>query len=181
MASQARIVVHADESCLGNGREGDNPGGAGGLVEITRGKEVSRRDYFVAERATTNNRMALRSAITALELLGANGSPLALEVVSDSSYLVKGMNEWVPGWRARGWRRKGGELQNLELWQELADIAEPHDIRWRWVRGHADDPRNAYADHLATKAARDQVSSDGLVESGYSEWLAVQRAKGLFL
>jgi ribonuclease HI len=181
MASEARIVVHADESCLGNGREGDNPGGAGGLVEIARGGEVSRRDYFVAESATTNNRMALRSAITALELLGVKGRSLALEFVSDSSYLVKGMSEWVPSWRARGWRRKGGELQNLELWQELSDLAEPHDIRWRWVRGHADDPRNAYADYLATKAARDQVSSDGLVESGYAEWLAVQRAKGLFL
>jgi ribonuclease HI len=181
MATEGRIVVHADESCLGNGREGDNPGGAGGLVEITRGAEVSRRDYFVSEPATTNNRMALRSAITAIELLGAKGSPLALELVSDSSYLVKGMSEWVPGWRARGWRRKGGELQNLELWQELSDLAEPHDIRWRWVRGHADDPRNAYADHLATTAARDQTASDGLVESGYAAWLAVQRAKGLFL
>lgn len=181
MASEGRIVVHADESCLGNGREGDNPGGAGGLVEIARGSGVSRRDYYVAEPATTNNRMALRSAITALALLGVKGRPLALEFVSDSSYLVKGMSEWVPGWRARGWRRKGGELQNLELWQELSDLAEPHDIRWRWVRGHADDPRNAYADHLATKAARDQVSSDGLVESGFAEWLAAQREKGLFL
>jgi ribonuclease HI len=91
------------------------------------------------------------------------------------------MNEWVPGWRARGWRRKGGELQNLELWQELAGIADRHDIRWRWVRGHADNPKNAYADHLATKAARDQVSSDGLVESEYAQWLEGQRAKGLFL
>jgi len=181
MASEPRIVVHADESCLGNGREGDNPGGAGGLVEITRGGEVSRRDYFVSEQATTNNRMALRSAITALELLGVKGRPLALEFVSDSNYLVKGMSEWVPGWRARGWRRKGGELQNVELWQELSGLAEPHDIRWRWTRGHADDPRNEYADHLATTAARDQVSSNGLVESGYAGWLEAQRAKGLFL
>ncbi len=117
----------------------------------------------------------------ALELLGAKGRSLALEFVSDSSYLVKGMREWVPGWRARGWRRKGGELQNVELWQELADLADRHDIAWRWVRGHADDPRNSYADHLATTAARDQVSSDGLVESGYAEWLAGQQAKGLFL
>lgn len=181
MASEPRIVVHADESCLGNGREGDNPGGAGGLVEITRGAEVSRRDYFVAEPATTNNRMALRSAITALELLGANGGSLTLDFVSDSNYLVKGMREWVRGWRARGWRRKGGELQNVELWQELSDIAGRHHVTWRWVRGHADDPRNSYADHLATKAARDQVSSDGLVESGFAAWLAAQREKGLFL
>jgi ribonuclease HI len=180
MAGAPRIVVHADESCLGNGREGDNPGGAGGLIEIHRGHETSRRDYFVAEPATTNNRMALRSAITALELLGARGSRLALEFVSDSNYLVKGMSEWVPGWRARGWRRKGGELQNLELWQRLAALAEPHDIRWRWVRGHADNPGNAYADHLATTAARHQRSSDGLVASGYDAWLAAQHAKGLF-
>ena len=171
-------MVHADEACIGNGRDGDNPGGAGGLVEIARGAEISRRDYFVAEPATTNNRMALRSAITALELLGAKGRSLELEFVSDSSYLVKGMTEWVPGWRARGWRRKTGELVNVELWQELAELAEPHDIRWRWVRGHAGDPRNEYADFLATRAARDQRSSGGLVESGFESWLAAQRAKG---
>lgn len=171
------IVVHADEACIGNGRDGDNPGGAGGLVEIARGAEIARHDYFVADPATTNNRMALASAITALELLGQKGRPLEVEFVSDSSYLVKGMTEWLPLWRARGWRRKTGELENVELWQELADLAEPHDIRWRWVRGHAGDPRNEYADFLATRAARDQRSSGGLVESGYENWLAEQRAK----
>ena len=180
MAQRAGIIVHADEACLGNGREGDNPGGAGGLVEIVR-DAISRRDYFVAEPRTTNNRMALRSAITALELLGVKGQPLRLEFVSDSNYLVKGMNEWLAGWRARGWRRRTGALENVELWQQLAAIAEPHDITWRWVRGHAGDPRNEYADYLATKAAREQASSGGLVASGFPDWLAAERAKGRLL
>jgi len=179
MGHAPRMVVHADEACLGNGREGSNPGGAGGMVEIADDGGVRRRDYFVSEPATTNNKMALRSAITALELLGATGRQ-RLEFVSDSTYLVKGAKEWLPRWRARGWRRKEGELQNVELWQRLAELIDANDVTWKWVRGHADNPRNAYADHLATSAARDQTASGGLIESNYETWLAAEQAKGNF-
>lgn len=175
--SAARIVVHADESCLGNGREGDNPGGAGGLVEVRRGPQIVRRDFFVAEPATTNNRMALRSASLALELLGAKGRPLALEFVSDSEYLVKGMTQWLRGWLRRGWKN----VKNPEQWQRLVALAGPHDITWRWVRGHDANAKNEYADFLATRAAQDLHSSDGLVESGFLAWLEAQRAKGRYV
>jgi ribonuclease HI len=174
---KTRIVVHADEACLGNGADRATPGGAGGLVEIAKPDGVARRDFFVAEPDTTNNRMAIRSAIRAIELLGEGGRHLALDFVSDSEYLVKGMNEWMRGWKRRNWRN----VKNPELWQELDELAERHDISWHWVRGHNEHPKNEYADHLATKAARDQVSSDGLVESGFLEWLEAQRAKGKYV
>lgn len=172
-----RIVVHADESCLGNGREGANPGGAGGLVEIAKPQGVARRDFFTAEPDTTNNRMAIRSAILALELLGAGERHLTLDFVSDSEYLVKGMSQWMRGWKRRAWKN----VKNPELWQRLDRLAEGHDIHWRWVRGHEGHPKNEYADLLATTAARDQVSSSGLAESGFSAWLAGQQEKGKYL
>jgi ribonuclease HI len=88
------------------------------------------------------------------------------------------MRDWVPGWKARGWRRKDGPIENLPLWQELDELARAHQIDWQWVRGHNKHPQNEYADHLATRAARDQTKSDGPVPSLYEEWLAAQQAKG---
>lgn len=177
----ARIIVHADEACLGNGREGASPGGAGGLVETIRragaqAGQVERRDYFVAEPDTTNNRMAIRSAITALALLGAKGRRLDITFVSDSEYLVKGMSAWLPGWVRRRWKN----VKNPELWQELVALAGEHDVRWRWVRGHAAHPKNEYADFLATRAAKELRGSGGLVESEFLEWLGSQREKGRY-
>ncbi len=176
------VLVHADEACLGNGQEPPTPGGAGGLVELRLGSgRVERRDFFVCERDTTNNRMALRSAITALDLLAAKGRRLAVRLVSDSNYLVQGMREWVARWRARGWRRQGGAVENLDLWQQLVEAAERHDVSWAWVRGHAGHPKNEYANHLATRAAQGQRESGGLIESGLPAWLAAERAKGRYV
>jgi len=173
--------VHADEACLGNGQEPPTPGGAGGLIEL-RGASglVERRDYFLAEPDTTNNRMALRSASAALELLSAGGHRLAVRFTSDSTYLIQGMREWVDAWRARGWRRKGGAIENLELWQELIAAAERHDVTWQWVRGHAGHAKNEYANHLATRAAAERRQSGGLVASDFTTWLAAERAKGRY-
>lgn len=174
--------MHADEACLGNGMEPPTPGGAGGLVEApTASGRIERRDYCLAEPDTTNNRMALRSAIAALELLSAKGHRADVLFVSDSSYLVTGMREWVPAWRARGWRRKGGAVENLELWQQLVAAAERHDVTWRWVRGHAGHAKNEYANHLATTAAAEQRQTEGLVASSFAEWLAAERVKGKYL
>jgi ribonuclease HI len=169
-------VVHADEACLGNGAARATPGGAGGLVEIAKPGGVARRDFYVAESDTTNNRMAIRSGILAIELLSEGGRRLVLDFVSDSEYLVKGMTVWMSAWKRRDWRN----VKNIELWQELDELAGSHDIHWRWVRGHAAHPKNEYADHLATQAARDQVSSAGLVESRFGAWLDAQRAKGKY-
>jgi ribonuclease HI len=173
------IYVHADESCLGNQfRERANPGGAGGLVEAWRDGAWERRDYWLAEPDTTNNRMALRSAIEVLQLLKR---PCEVVFVSDSQYLVKGIGEWLPGWKARGWKRKAGPIENLELWQELDRLLKGHRVLPRGGRGHGGPPQNQYANFLATRAAKEGVGSDGLVASNFAEWLASRRAKGEYV
>lgn len=173
------LFVHADESCLGNQfQDRASPGGAAGLVELWQGGGWTRRDYWVSEPATTNNRMALRSAI---ELLSALSRRCVVHFVSDSQYLVHGIERWLPGWKARGWKRKGGPIENLDLWQELDRLLGRHELRATWVRGHAGHPENEFANHLATRAAREASSSEGLVPSSFTGWLEGERAKGRYL
>ena len=172
------VYVHADESCLGNQFKGRrNPGGAGSLVEVWRGDRWERRDLWVSEPDTPNNRMAIRSAI---ETLRALRRPCTVHFCSDSQYLVKGIREWLPGWKRRGWRRKGGPIENLELWQTLDAELSRHRVRPEWVRGHAGHPRNEYANYLATSAAKEQTSSGGLVPSGFETWLETERERGRY-
>jgi ribonuclease HI len=173
------VAVYADESCLGNGREGSNPGGAGGLVELMdAGKGgLIRWDYWISEPATTNNRMALRSVIEAFGELSRMKRPFRVVFTSDSKYIVEGMRSWVAGWMARGWRRKGGAIENLALWKQAVEAVRPFETQWNWVRGHNGQPQNEYANHLATRAAADQSSSGGLVPSGFDEWLSAWSAK----
>jgi ribonuclease HI len=181
-AAYPLVAVYADESCLGNGKRSDNPGGAGGLVEYRRPDgEIVRRDFWVSEPATTNNRMALRSAIEAFTALSAKGQRFSVVFTSDSRYLVDGMSDWVYGWSRRGWRKADGKpVENLELWQRAlaAVTGGGHQVQWRWVRGHVGHPQNEYANHLATRAAAAQSCSGGLVASGYEEWSEGLRAKG---
>lgn len=168
-----RVLIHADESCLGNQfRDRASPGGAAGLVEYWSGEEWERRDYWISEPGTTNNRMAIRSAIEPLEALAR---PCEVRFVSDSQYLVRGMTDWLPGWKSRGWKRRGGPIENLELWQRLDRAAGRHAVAWEWVRGHAGNPRNEYANHLAVRAAKEQDDSGGLVASGFLRWLERER------
>jgi ribonuclease HI len=174
-------IVHLDESCLGNGREGDNPGGAGGLIEARTSGGVQRRDVYLSSAATTNNRMALAGATEALELLAAKGVELRVLIVSDSEYLVKGMREWAPGWERRGWTRKGGPIENLELWKALVAAARRHETQFTWVRGHKGHAKNEYANDLAIRAAREQIDSGGAVASGFEAWLVSKRLKKLYL
>ena len=175
MIESLQVSIYSDESCLGNQFQGRaNPGGAAGMMEYWTGDQWKRRDYWVSESDTTNNRMALRSAIVGLGLL--RRKPCEVRFVSDSQYLVKGMTEWLSGWKARGWKKKGGKILNLELWKELDRVAGEHRIQWGWVRGHAEHPQNEYADHLATAAAKEGTSSGGLIESGFSAWLDEQRS-----
>jgi ribonuclease HI len=181
-AAHPLVAVYADESCLGNGKRSDNPGGAGGLIEYRRpGGEIVRRDFWVAERATTNNRMALRSAIEAFTALSAKGQRFCVVFTSDSRYLVDGMSDWVHGWSRRSWKKADGKpVENVELWQRaLAAVRDGgHEVQWRWVRGHVGHPQNEYANHLATRAAASQTASGGLVESGYEAWIEGLRAAG---
>jgi ribonuclease HI len=169
------VYIYADESCLGNQfTDRDSPGGAGGLVELWRSDGCVRRDYWASEAATTNNRMALRGAT---ELLAALRRPCRIVFTSDSQYLVTGMREWIHGWGARGWKRKTGAIENVELWRALASAAQRHQIDWRWVRGHAGHPQNEYVDELAVRAAKELSSSGGLIESKFVEWLQGHREK----
>jgi ribonuclease HI len=174
------LSIFADESCLGNGREGSNPGGAGGVLEYWNSgtERLTRFDYWVSEPATTNNRMALRSVIEAFRAISRKGTKFRVVFTTDSQYLVKGMTEWVHGWSARGWRRKGGTIENLDLWQTAVSEAAPHSVDWRWVRGHFGHPQNEYANYLAMRAAREQTASSGIVASGFDGWLAAEREKG---
>ncbi|MEX0907233.1 MAG: ribonuclease H [Gemmatimonadota bacterium] len=169
------VYIYADESCLGNQNvDRDSPGGAGGLIETWKDGAWVRRDYWASEPATTNNRMALRGARELLDLLRR---PCPVVFTSDSQYLITGMREWIHGWARRGWTRKTGAIENVELWRDLCRAAARHDVDWRWVRGHAGHPQNEYANDLAVAAAKKQSTSGGLVESGFVQWLDVHREK----
>jgi len=171
------VAIYADESCLGNGREGENPGGAGGLIEWLhpRSNEVARCDYWISEPATTNNRMALRSVIEAFREISRRGNSYRVIFTSDSKYIVEGMTTWVEGWMARGWKRKTGPIENLELWKQAVDAVVQHEVQWRWVRGHVGHPQNEYANFLATRAAAEQSTSAGLRQSEFDKWIADQK------
>jgi ribonuclease HI len=175
------VAVYADESCLGNGREGENPGGAGVLVEFLQRSTLVRRDLWVAEPATTNNRMALRSVIECFRALGRKGRSLRVVFTTDSRYIVDGMTSWVHQWERRGWRRRTGEVENLELWHDAVRAVGTQLVEWRWVRGHAGHPQNEYANFLAMRAAETQTSSGGLVESEFEDWIARHGQRGVVL
>jgi ribonuclease HI len=175
------IAVYADESCLGNGRDGDNAGGAGGLVEWKSPAtgQIVRWDYWVSEPATTNNRMALRSVIEAFRGISARNKRFAVVFTTDSRYIVDGMTSWVHGWARQGWKRKSGPIENLELWKEaLSALGSPH-CEWRSVRGHNGQPPHAYVNYLATRAAAAQDSSGGLIASGFDSWMAENTGTGV--
>jgi ribonuclease HI len=179
-ASATFVLVHADESCLGNDSTKPSPGGNGALIEAPAGDSVARWDFYECAPQTTNNRMALAGAIAALEWIRRQWKHAHVRYVSDSEYLVKGMKEWMPAWEQKGWKKKGGEIMNLELWQKLRQVVDEHEVEWGWVRGHADHPKNEYADFLATRAAERQERSNGLVPSGFDTWLAQQRARNRY-
>ena len=175
MPEEPEVYIHADESCLGNQFAArQRPGGAAALLEYWTGERWERRDLWISERSTTNNRMALMSAIASLATLKGRRRVV---FVSDSQYLVKGASAWMPAWKRRGWKRKGGPIENLGLWKRLDTVAARHDVVWRWVRGHAGDPRNEYVDELAQRAAREQSARPHPGPSGFEAWLEDQRER----
>lgn len=178
-ARRSLVQIFADESCLGNQfRDRERPGAAAGMLERFDDRAGwRRRDYYRFEPDTTNNRMALMSAILGL---GTLRRPCAVVFVSDSQYLVRGMKEWVHSWVRRGWRRRGGPIENLDLWKDLIELARRHEVEWRWIRGHAGHPKNEYANMLAVRTARERDRSNGLVSSGFEEWISDQVDSGRF-
>jgi ribonuclease HI len=165
------ILIHADESCLGNQNAGPQPGGAGALIEVRGASGIERFDWFASAHATTNNRMALHGAIAILERLQHSEARNDLHYYSDSKYLVDGITSWIHGWKKRGWKRKGGPIENLEMWQRLDRAATTTPVSFHWVKGHAGHLKNEYTDFLAVRAAKTQISSDGLQATEMNTWL----------
>jgi ribonuclease HI len=175
------VLVHADESCLGNDSTKPSRGGNAALIEAPAGDSVARWDFYDCSPQTTNNKMALAGAIATLEWIRRQWHNAHVRFISDSEYLIKGMSEWIKEWEARGWRRKTGALENRELWQALQQVAAHHTVDWRWVRGHAEHVKNEYANVVAIRSAERQERSNGLIPSGFDTWLAQQRARGKYM
>lgn len=139
----SEVTIHTDGACLGN------PGPGGWAALLVAGKR--ERELSGAEPDTTNNRMELMAAIAALEALR---KPCVVSLYTDSQYVRQGMTEWLPGWRARGWKTSGGgAVKNRDLWERLVTAAATHTVHWHWVKGHSGDPANERVDQLARQAA----------------------------
>ena len=146
------VCVSTDGACLGN----PGPGGWAALLRHS-GRE---REISGGERHTTNNRMELMAAISALEALKR---PCRVHVRTDSQYVRQGLLEWMPNWLRRGWRTSGGDpVKNQDLWQRLHAAAQRHQVSWEWVKGHAGDADNERVDALARVEAVRQREQGGV-------------------
>ena len=142
-----KVCIYTDGACSGN----PGPGGWAAILSYN-GHE---RELSGGEPATTNNRMELIAAISALEALK---EPCEVELWTDSQYLARAVNEgWLAGWKRRGWRRKEGELKNPELWQALDALLARHKVSFNWLKGHDGHEYNERCDALAV-AQRDKFS-----------------------
>ena len=131
--------MYTDGACSGN----PGPGGWGAILMFgDRHKEL-----FGGERETTNNRMEMMAVIAGAEALSQG---CAVDIYTDSTYVMKGMTEWVAGWKQRGWRTASKRpVKNVDLWQRLEEALARHEVSWNWVKGHSGDAGNERADELA--------------------------------
>ncbi len=137
------ITIYTDGACKGN----PGPGGWGALLQS--GDAI--KELYGGERETTNNRMEMMAVIEALKALKR---PCQVTLHLDSKYVLQGITEWLPGWKAKGWKTAAKQpVKNVDLWQALDALVNTggHVIEWRWVKGHAGDPGNERADALANK------------------------------
>ncbi|KZD05452.1 MULTISPECIES: ribonuclease HI [Thalassospira] len=137
-----RVEIYTDGACSGN----PGPGGWGAILRFNGvEKEMSGGDP-----ETTNNRMEMMAAISALEALKR---PCVVDIYTDSSYVRDGITKWIFGWQKRGWKTADKKpVKNVELWQRLLDALKPHKVEWHWVKGHAGHPENERCDELARQA-----------------------------
>jgi ribonuclease HI len=136
--NKQQVIIYTDGGCA------PNPGiGGWGAVLLFGSK---RKEISGGERESTNNRMELMAAI---ESLTALTRPCTVKMVTDSKYVKQGVQEWMPQWKLRGWKRKTGAIKNLELWKQLDLLAQDHEISWAWVKGHSGVPENERCDELA--------------------------------
>lgn len=139
-----QVVIYTDGACKGN----PGPGGWGALL---RSPDGSEKELFGGEAVTTNNRMEMMAVIQALTALKR---PCQVDLHVDSQYVLKGITEWLPGWKAKGWKTAAKQpVKNVDLWQQLDLLVSGtgHAINWHWVKGHAGDPGNEHADSLANR------------------------------
>jgi ribonuclease HI len=158
-ADAGLVEVHTDGACSGNP-------GPGGWAAILRwgGRE---RELAGGEPLTTNNRMELMAAIAALEALKR---PVRVHLYTDSQYLRLGVTQWLRAWKARGWLTADRKpVKNQDLWERLDEARAPHEVEWRWLKGHAGDPLNERADELAraqVEAQRAAAAAAPAIPSG---------------
>ena len=146
--SDAKVVIYTDGACSGN----PGPGGWGAVL-ISGGH---RKDICGGEPDTTNNRMEMMAAIQALEALT---KPCAVELHTDSTYVMKGISEWIHSWKKRGWKTADKKpVKNEDLWRRLDTARDRHTVDWRWVKGHAGHELNEYADSLAGKGLKEALA-----------------------
>lgn len=133
------VIIYTDGACRGN------PGRGGWGVILSYKATV--KELYGGDKDTTNNRMELMAAIQALEALT---KPCSVQLYSDSSYVLKGITEWMPNWKKRGWKTAARHpVKNVDLWQRLDTAIAKHNIEWKWVKGHSGDKGNDRADALA--------------------------------
>lgn len=138
-----RVEIFTDGACKGN----PGPGGWGALLRLGQ----HEKELAGGEPHTTNNRMEMTAAIRALEALV---EPCAVELHTDSRYLIDGITKWIDGWQKRGWLTAARKpVLNADLWRELIAQTARHTVRWHWVRGHSGHPENERVDRLASDAA----------------------------
>ena len=139
MLSEEKVELYTDGACSGN----PGPGGWGVILRMG----AHEKELFGGESATTNNRMELMAVIEGLRALKR---PVQAEIYTDSQYVMKGMNEWIKGWKARGWKTASREpVKNVDLWQALDSECARHQLKWHWVKGHNGHVENERADALA--------------------------------
>lgn len=135
------VEIFTDGACSGN----PGPGGWGAVLRWGN----HERELYGGEALTTNNRMEMTAAIEALSALKR---PVTAIITTDSQYLRKGITEWLPAWKARGWKTADRKpVKNVDLWQRLEEAMAPHRVEWHWVKGHNGHPENERADALARR------------------------------
>ena len=143
-----KVTIFTDGACRGN----PGPGGWGAILF----KDDHEKEFYGAERETTNNRMELMAAIQALEVLKR---PCEVTLTTDSQYVKKGITEWLVSWKRRGWKTADKKpVKNQDLWQRLDEAAHKHRIHWKWIKGHSGHEENERADQLANRAIEEMLA-----------------------
>lgn len=149
--NKKHVTMYTDGACKGN------PGVGGWGVKLQYGEHV--KELFGGELETTNNRMEMTAVIAGLKVLK---QACVVTVYTDSKYVLQGMEEWLEAWKARGWKTASkSPVKNVDLWQQLDDLVQQHEVSWQWVKGHAGHAGNERADQLANMGVASVLASEG--------------------